>query len=190
MAASAAGRSPADKRWGAECQAICRFVRGIMRQIGAKSKMDFRTYTADFSDPEIPLNERQANRAAVRSRLSLVDDEVQVLRTYWEPVKDSSGIPLDIRQNSGPWPGWNHFEAYLKVTPDDGGEVRLFGGGVGILKKKRNPLHVFYAIVELKARTRTIQASRRQQGRAVRLACGTHAPLPRQGKDNWTGPLP
>ncbi len=177
-----------DKSWGAECQAICRFIRGIMRQIGAKSKLDFRTYTADFSDPETPLNQGAPTGPRSDFTYLLADQEVHVLRTYWAPVEDSSGIPLDIPQNNGPWPGWNNFEAYLKVTPDDGGEVRLFGGGVGILEKKTNPLHVFYAIVELKARFRTIRlpdgSEAEQFGwRVIRM----HR---YRGKGDWTGALP
>jgi hypothetical protein len=177
-----------DKRWGAECQAICRFIRGMMRQIGAKSTLDFRTYTADFSDPETPLNQGQATGPRADLTYALADEEVRALRTYWKPVEDSSGIPLDIPQNQGPWPGWNNFEAYLKVTPDDGSEVRLFGGGVGILRKKMNPLHVFYGIVELKGRTRRIRLPDGSEAEQV----GWRVMRLHRYRDegDWTGPLP
>ena len=175
------------KRWGAECQAICRFVRAIMRQIGAKSKLDYRTYTADFSDPETPLNQDTPTGPRADFSYALADQKVW-LRTYWEPVTDSSKIPLDIPQNRGPWPGWNNFEAYLKVTPDDGGEMRLFGGGVGILKTKTNPLHVFYAMVELKDRTRTI---RLPDGSKVEQYGVRVTRMHRyRDKGDWTGALP
>jgi hypothetical protein len=177
-----------NKSWGAECQAICRFIRGIMRQLGAKSKLEFRTYTADFDDPETPLDLGHATGPRPNRGYALADQEVRRLRTYWKPVKDVHGVPYDIPENNGPWPGWNNFEAYLKVTPDEVGDVRLFGGGVGLLPEKMNPLHVFYAIVEYKSRTRTISlsdgSSVEQYGRRVTRMHRY------QSKGDWTGPLP
>jgi hypothetical protein len=125
------------KSWGGECQAICRFIRGVMRQIGSRDKLEFVTYTADFSDPETPLNRGEPTGPKKNREYALADSEVERFKTYWEPLP---GETAEV--------GWNNFEAYLEYMSAKGGPVRLFGGGVGLLEKKRNPLDVFYAIVE------------------------------------------
>jgi hypothetical protein len=132
-----------DFEWGAECQAICRFIRGVMRQLGAESTLEFRTYCADFGEPEKVLNQGtptgpKKHRKHKNVRYSMVDSaDFRHGETIWHPIDEGEQMKV----------GFNNFEAYLKVTPPDGGRPRLFGGGVGLIDEQSSPLHVFKAIV-------------------------------------------
>lgn len=123
----------------AECQAICRLVRGMMRQMGAKSEIELRRYTADFRDPTRVLHGRGASGPNPDRHYALVDRKVTVGECY----------PRDGEV------GFNRFEAYLKVTPPraegeaaETPKARLFGGGTGLLAEDGHPLACFQALVE------------------------------------------
>jgi hypothetical protein len=115
-----------------ECQAICRYVRAVMRQLGAKSKIEFRNYTADFSDHIRVIDNNKTTGPDPTKMYAMVDGPVEVGKTYTK---------ADV--------GFNHFEAYLKVTPPGGGAPTLFGGGVDPDKQFEHPLRCFHSIVEM-----------------------------------------
>jgi hypothetical protein len=163
--------------WGAECQAICRFCRAIMRQLGARSTLEFRTYTADFADPETVLHRATPSGPTSGRAYALADAKVEIGRTYWDPLP---GEEAEV--------GWNNFEAYLKVTPDGGGKVRLFGGGVGLLESDRNPLHVFYGLAELQRVRRALHPPLR--GKTTQSGWKVTDLHVYQDKGGWSGPLP
>ena len=164
--------------WGAECQAFCRFIRGIMRQIGAKGKYEFRTYTANFDDPETVLYAgRPSGPKSPKYQYALADAPVEVGETYWNPVDPLTRAPI----------GWNNFEAYLKYTPPGGRTVRLFGGGVGLLPPNLNPLHVFPSITEIEFVERK---KKNAAGRTVNQTGWKVIRLHEYDRSSWSGTLP
>ncbi|MEM1299519.1 MAG: hypothetical protein AAGH68_09580 [Pseudomonadota bacterium] len=120
-------------RYAAECQAICRMIRGVVRQLGGKSKLGLRTYTADFSNPTVVLNRGEPTGPREDREYALADRPVEVGKCYSEN---------DV--------GFNNFEAYLKVKSPGMERSRLFGGGVGLIPEDKHPLACFYALVEFK----------------------------------------
>jgi len=132
--------------WGAECQAICRLIQGIMRQVGSPADIELVYVSANFSQPETPVERTSGNRAAgpdPTKRYVMVDAEVKVGNVYWPPKKGEQS-PV----------GWNNFEAYVKYKK--GPTTRYFGGGTGLLPEGTNPLHVFWGIAEYKWVKKTI----------------------------------
>lgn len=145
------------QEWGAECQAICRMVRGMLRQVGSDRDVRLVYISADFSDPSTPKEQTEPTGPDASKEYALADAPVEVGRTYWEPRR---GEQAEV--------GWNNFEAYLKYTWR--GYARWYGGGVGLIEQGTNPLHVFHALVEYEwvSRTVTVGSSRRtQSGRKI-----------------------
>lgn len=130
-----AGAWPILNHWEyfGECQAICRMIRGVIRQLGGKSKLRFRTYTADFSNPTKVLNAGEPTGPKKDRLYALADRPVEVGKCYSDN---------DV--------GFNNFEAYLKVKSPGMEKSRIFGGGVGLIPEDKHPLACFYAFVEFK----------------------------------------
>ena len=137
------------EKWGAECQAICRLIRGILRQLGSPAKIELLHVNADFSDPETPVvRPRGSDNTGPNPdrRYELADAPVTIGRTYWPP---KAGEKAEV--------GWNRLEAYLRFSYKDGVDKACwYGGGVGLLAEGTNPLHVFSAIAELEMVSRKI----------------------------------
>lgn len=144
-----------------ECQAICRFVRGVLRQVGVKG--DSRV-VAVWADPGVdggatavqrdwddwfvnrgkPKEERRKSGLYAektvegrRWRAMLVDSPVQVGRVYPPPHTDENGTPS---------PGINRFEACLRFT-DEAGRTRYYGGGAGAYDSADAVLPAFRGLI-------------------------------------------
>ncbi len=108
------------EKYGGECQAIVRFIRGLKNQIGLPGTAEVKYVNADASDYMTPVIKDRGSRVTgpdKKKNYALVDREVKVGKAYTQAEV-----------------GWNNFEAYMKFTYDDGAgsaQVAWFGGGVG-----------------------------------------------------------
>ena len=140
-------------KWGAECQAICRLVIGILHQLGSDAEVELVYVAADFSSPnhaDVKTGGNYPTGPDPTKEYVLVDAPVVKGKKYIEPVLDPADnkrkIPAGYAdQNSV---GWNNFEAYLRYRYKEGTSnvTRWYGGGVG--EYKGNPVHVFWGIAE------------------------------------------
>ncbi|MHC4497960.1 MAG: hypothetical protein ACYS21_02460 [Planctomycetota bacterium] len=150
--------------WGAECQAICRLIQGIMRQVGSPADIELVYVSANYSNPEIPVEKTGGNRATgpnPKKRYVMVDAKVEVGKVYWPPKKGQQA-PV----------GWNKFEAYVKYKK--GPTTRYFGGGTGLLPVGTNPLHVFWGIAEYKWVKKRITIGSNKKTISGREVTGVH----------------
>ena len=156
------------EKWGAECQAICRLIRGMLRQLGSPAKVELRYVSADFSDPETPVIRQRAGDTTgpdPDKRYALADAPVTVGRTYWPP---KAGEMAEV--------GWNRFEAYLRYSYKHRvDKERWYGGGVARpLAEGTNPLHVFKAVVEYEFVTRKVTVGGKTKTQWGRKVTGAH----------------
>ncbi len=109
------------ERYGGECQAIVRLIRGILTQLGHEGELCIRYVSVDASQPERITIGRNGNRCVgPRSDrgYSLVDTPVRVRERYtMGQVK------------------WNKYEAFLRYRYKVNGQVyqAWYGGGVGLV---------------------------------------------------------
>ena len=150
-------------QFGAECQAICRLVIGIMRQLGSPAELSLVYATADFAHPDTAIVDgRTGNRPTgpdPSKGYTLVDQEVKkgkkYIRQVLDPADGAMKIPPGNYRNSDDV-GWNNFEAYLRYEYTENGsdKSRWYGGGVG--EHEGNPIHVFWGIAEYESGTEEI----------------------------------
>ena len=141
--------------FGAECQAICRLVIGMLHQLGSTADLSVVYATADFSKPNDAIIDDHTHRVPTgpdpHKRYTLVDREVTKSTKYIPKVLDPSDHQLKIpdgKYDDENNVGWNNFEAYLLYRYKENGsdKSRWYGGGVG--EHKGNPIHVFWGIAE------------------------------------------
>lgn len=108
------------ERFGGQCQAILRFVRGVAMQVGLPGTLEIKCVTGDFNQPgrAIISDRPQGVRGEGGKGYYLVDAPVEEGAFY---------SPLDSRV------GFNRFEAYLRYRYTRNGENRQswYGGGIG-----------------------------------------------------------
>lgn len=126
--------------YGGECQAIVRFTRGAIHQVGVPGKAEQVLITADASDPFTAREGSEPTGPKADRGYALVDAKVRFGETYGDKDLNSEGVKV----------GWNNFEAYLVFTDDQSGDEDWFGGGVGHLDASQDPLYVFYGLAEYK----------------------------------------
>jgi len=145
-------------KWGAECQAICRLVIAMLRQLGSTADLELVYAYADYGDPNTAIVKADADMPRSTPigpnpalRYVLVDAPVQKGKRYTAPIRDPADgklkVPPGYKDSNSV--GWNTFEAYLRYRyeNDAGREVtRWYGGGVG--EHRGNPIHVFWGIAE------------------------------------------
>ena len=121
-------------KYGGECQAIARLIRGIIHQLGMPGKAEVKYVNADASNPRTAIIRGYGSQCTGPKPghvYALVDSAVHEGQTYVEDGKI----------------GWNNYEAYLKFTH---GKEYWYGGGIGRLDEGQDPLMVFYGLVEFK----------------------------------------
>jgi hypothetical protein len=147
--------------YGGECQAIVRYIRGILVQLGHAGEIEPMYVNADARAPQTAIVRDYGTRCAGPRdasgySYSLVDQPVEVGKKY------------DVK---GDEVGWNNFEAFLRYTYQRDGKTyqAWYGGGIGYVgetpveanaadtttRKKRlqfeqDLLHVFYGLAESK----------------------------------------
>jgi hypothetical protein len=129
----------------AECQAIVRFVRNVIHQVGCPGKAEAVVVHAN------PYNGNALENAYPHAGMSssgsisyngktvyptLVDQVVEEGRSY---PKSHTILP-----GGGGSPGFNNFEACLKFTH---GDTKYYGGGAGTFKSKEEVITAFQALV-------------------------------------------
>lgn len=132
-----------------ECQAIVRFVRGVIKQVGCPG--DAKVMMV-WSDPNVNNGntvieqEMGAGLASVEKMVSgkkwyaaLADSPVSVGKTYSMDEKDADYV------------GMNNFEACLKFTHN--GVSKYYGGGAGVYDTKEQVIHAFTALVWYSVKT-------------------------------------
>jgi hypothetical protein len=133
----------------AECQAIVRFVKGVIHQVGCPGKAEpvvvYANYnTGDAIESPYPHGGMSSFGAlSYRGKTvypTLVDQAVQEGQAY-----PASHTPL---RGGGGSPGFNNFEACLKFTH---GDTRYYGGGAGTFKSKAEVIRAFQALVWVSA---------------------------------------
>ena len=128
----------------AECQAIVRFVRNVIHQVGCPGKAEAVVVHAN------PYNGNAIENAYPHAGMSshgsipyngktvyptLVDQVVEEGRSY---PKSHTLLP-----GGGGSPGFNNFEACLKFTH---GDTKYYGGGAGTFKSKDEVITAFQAL--------------------------------------------
>ena len=175
-----AAADPQLVRWGAECQAICRLVIGMLNQLGSDADVELLYAWADFSDPNTAVQktrkdlDEDSKKAGRRIHAEptgpdpsrgyvMVDAPVRVGKIYIPPMKknpadkkEEARIPpgRDYRDSNSV--GWNNFEAYARYrykTLKGKKRERFYGGGVG--EWRRNLVHVFEGIAEYESESIT-----------------------------------
>ncbi len=126
--------------YGGECQAIVRFTRGVIHQVGVPGKAEKVLITADASDPYTAREGSEPTGPRADRGYALVDAKVKFGEKYGRDDLNSEGEKV----------GWNNFEAYLVFSDANTGDEDWFGGGVGKLDESQDPLYVFYGLAEYK----------------------------------------
>jgi hypothetical protein len=132
-----------DQVWyGAQCQAIVRFIRGVLHQVGCPGLAELKYVTVDatksFYDTVIADSGHAIQGPDKTKQYGLVDRPVEVGKIYKDTDPDVVGF--------------NNYEAYLRFTyPEAGPQKKAywFGGGVGKLADGRDPLSVFSGLAEV-----------------------------------------
>ncbi len=121
-------------KWGGECQAIVRLIRGILKQVGCPGDTQPKFVNCDARKPKTAIIRDIGTRCTgpdPNRGYALVDTPVKVGELY----DNTSGI------------GWNNYEAYMLFTHE--GESTWFGGGMGRIPKGADPLlTAFYGLAE------------------------------------------
>lgn len=122
-----------NEKWGGECQAIVRCLRGILYQVGVPGKVEVLYVNADAAEPYRPRLRTWGSAPSgpnANRRYALADK-------YCEEGKYRDEFPQV---------GWNNYEAYMQFTHE--GDPILYGGGIGRMPDNFNPIAVFFGLVE------------------------------------------
>jgi hypothetical protein len=123
-----------------ECQAIVRFVRGLLKQVGCPGEA--KTYVV-WSDPNVDAGNTVLE--AEYPRKTLHDRRKTVEGVVWtaaladrDPVAVGTVFTPDTM-------GMNTFEACLRFRHD--GTTKYYGGGAGVYDTYEKVIHAFHALV-------------------------------------------
>ena len=123
-----------------ECQAIVRFVRGIIRQVGCPG--DARTYIV-WADPDVDngktVLEGEWGMPTLHLRKKMVDGlQWHAALADRDPIAVGTMFTPDEM-------GFNNFEACLRFS--HGGITKYYGGGAGVYDTHEEVIHAFAALV-------------------------------------------
>jgi hypothetical protein len=123
-----------------ECQAIVRFVRGVLKQVGCPGSA--KTYVV-WSDPNVSNGQKVLE--AEYPRRTLHDRNKKVNGVVWSAaLADRDPVAVDTVFTPDTM-GMNTFEACLRF--EHGGTTKYYGGGAGIYDSHEEVIHAFYALV-------------------------------------------
>jgi hypothetical protein len=123
-----------------ECQAIVRFVRGVLKQVGCPGEA--KTYVV-WTDPNVDggrtVLEAEYPRRTLHDRNKTVGGVVWVAALAdRDPVAVGTLFTPDTM-------GMNTFEACLRFRHD--GTTKYYGGGAGVYDSYEKVIHAFHALV-------------------------------------------
>jgi hypothetical protein len=123
-----------------ECQAIVRFVRGLLKQVGCPGEA--KTYVV-WSDPNV--NNGNTVLEAEYPKRTLHDRNKRVNGVVWSAaLADRDPVAVDTVFTPDTM-GMNTFEACLRFR--HGGSTKYYGGGAGIYDSHEEVIHAFFALV-------------------------------------------
>jgi hypothetical protein len=122
----------------AECQAIIRFVRAAMMQVGCPGKMAVVVVWANPNDhAKVMEGDWDAGAGGLRGVTKMVKGKQWFATLADRDVEEGDVINFgDV--------GFNNFEACLKLTA--GGKTMYYGGGAGDYETKEEVIEVFSAL--------------------------------------------
>ena len=122
----------------AECQAIIRFVRAAMLQVGCPGTMPI---VVVWSDPNDHAKVKEGDWDKGAGGLAGVTKVVKG-KLWWATLADKDVEEGDLIDPGAV--GFNNFEACLKLT--HGGKTMYYGGGAGDFPTKEEVIEVFTAL--------------------------------------------
>ena len=123
-----------------ECQAIVRFVRGLLKQVGCPGEA--KTYLV-WADPNV--NGGNTVLEAEYPRTTLHDRSKRVAGVEWlAALADRDPVAVDTVFTPDTM-GMNNFEACLRFRHD--GRTKYYGGGAGVYDTHEEVIHAFTALV-------------------------------------------
>lgn len=159
----------------AECQAICRFVRGVLDQVGCPGTVEPVVVWADPVEKKVkeaPYGESKSGLRFVTKTVSEnVEEEERVKITEelggWDKLMGKEpNVRIEIRKKTVTktvtWnaflttdeatvgedvtdSGLNLYEACLKFTHE--GDVKYYGGGAGVFATKTKVVQAFHSLI-------------------------------------------
>jgi hypothetical protein len=122
----------------AECQAIIRWVRAVMLQVGCPGTMSVVVVWADPSDGKVKEGDWDAGVGGLVSVQKTVNGKVWQATLADDNVEEGDVIEYGSV-------GFNNFEACLKLTY--GGKTMYYGGGAGDYETKEKVITAFTALI-------------------------------------------
>lgn len=123
-----------------ECQAIVRFVRGVLHQVGCPGEAETMVV---WADPDIERGARVLQRPG--TPITLHRHKKQVNGIWWRPgLADRDPVSVGSKFTTDEM-GINMYEACLRFT--HGGETKYYGGGAGVYDSHDEVIGAFYALV-------------------------------------------
>jgi len=125
----------------AECQAIVRYVRGVLKQVGCPGDA---TPVVVWADPDIDggataLEKEIGQGGGLNGKKKKVGNEI-----WYAALADTD--PEEVGKLFSPdVMGMNNFEACLKFT--HGGVTKYYGGGAGAYDSPAEVIQAFFALV-------------------------------------------
>jgi hypothetical protein len=185
---------------GAQCQAIARLVRGMMRQVGVPDEV---AVVKIWGDP-VPKQELVAKPGRYFACMDVHESEWltgskdgldsrrevggEMLTAWW--VDGPMYVDEQYPDENGEMPGLNRYEACLKVTRQSNPtEVRYFPGGAQMEKKmvrREEILDSFWGLVWLAKGSGTGDGGSSYVVRSVHWIRRTSDPKMPKKKDEWS----
>lgn len=136
----------------AECQAICRFVSAVIKQIGCPGAAEVIVV---WADPDVD-DGKTALEASWESGGGLANKPTRLIRgdpcnatLVDRHVEEGVEFPID-KESDANYVGCNNFEACLRF--EHGGVKKYYGGGAGVYKSAQEVLTAFHALVWISVR--------------------------------------
>lgn len=125
---------------GGECQAIVRFVRGILLQVGCPGEAKA---VVVWTDPNIEngtkVLEAPHGTFTLHGRRKTVDGKL-----WYISLADRDPVSVGSRFTPDDM-GMNNFEACLRFA--HAGVTKYYGGGAGVYDSHEEVIHAFHALV-------------------------------------------
>jgi hypothetical protein len=128
----------------AECQAIVRWVRALIKQVGCPGTADLVTIWADPT-----IDGGKTTRMAENDPSIGLDTSKTVGSATWDAALvdryPEKGKVYDVEEFTSNYMGLNRYEACLRFK--HGGTTKFYGGGAGVYSNEDEVLTAFYALV-------------------------------------------
>ncbi|MCP5158334.1 MAG: hypothetical protein H6975_02780 [Gammaproteobacteria bacterium] len=123
-----------------ECQAIVRFVRGVIKQVGCPGEAKA---VVVWTDPDVDSGKTVLEKDFPATTLHNKKKKVGA-KTWYAALADSDpGVVGALLKPDAV--GMNNFEACLKFTHN--GVTKYYGGGAGVYDSKDEVIHAFHSLV-------------------------------------------